>query len=220
MQNIVNWIRFICIKKIQTFVDFCNFYRRFIKAFSKLVKLLTRMIKKKIEFEWTNFVNETFEILKKQMIEISIFRHYDRNRKTILKIDFSDWCLDEVLFQYDDEKVLHSMTFFNKKMIFVECNYEIYDKKLLIIIRCLKHWRFELKDIDEFVEIYIDHKSLKIFMTNKKLTSRQVRWLEILIDYNIKIQYQFEVKNVKADVLIRMFDFRSIENDERKLYRN
>ena len=62
----------------------------FIKAFSKLVKLLIRMIKKKIEFEWTDLVNETFETLKKQMIEISIFRHYDRNRKTILKIDFSD----------------------------------------------------------------------------------------------------------------------------------
>ena len=123
------------------------------------------------------------------MIETSIFRHYDRNRKTILKIDFFDWCLDEMLSQYDDEKVLHSMTFFSKKMILVECNYEIYDKKFLVIIRCLKHWRFEFENIDEFVEIYIDHKSLKIFMTSKKLISRQIRWIEILIDYNIKIQY-------------------------------
>ena len=97
MQNIVNWIRFICIKKIQTFVNFCNFYRRFIKAFSKFVKLLIRMIKKKIEFQWTDFVNEIFEILKKQIIEISILRHYDRNRKIILKIDFSNWCLNEML---------------------------------------------------------------------------------------------------------------------------
>ena len=219
IQNIVNWARSICIKKMQIFVNFCNFYRRFIKAFSKLVKLLIKMIKKKIDFEWIDLVNETFEVLKKQMIEISILRHYDRNRKTILKIDFFDWCLDEMLSQYDDEKVLHSMTFFSKKMILVECNYEIYDKKLLAIIRCLKYWRLEFEDIDEFVEIYIDHKSLKIFITSKKFTSRQVRWVEILIDYNIKIQYQFEVKNVKVDVLTRMFEFRSIENDERKLYR-
>ena len=217
IQNIVNWVRSICIKKMQIFVNFCNFYRRFIKAFSKLVKFLTRMIKKKTDFEWIDFVNEAFEILKKQMIETSIFRHYDRNRKTILKIDFFDWCLDEMLSQYDDEKVLHSMIFFNKKIILVECNYEIYDKKLLTIIRCLKHWRFEFENIDEFVEIYIDHKNLKIFMTSKKLTSRQVRWVEILIDYNIKIQYQFEIKNVKVDVLIRMFEFRSIENNEREL---
>ena len=136
------------------------------------------------------------------MMKISIFRHYDRNRKTILKIDFSDWCLDEVLFQYDDEKIFHSKIFFNKKMIFVECNYEIYDKKFLIIIRCLKHWRFEFENIDEFVEIYIDHKNLKIFITSKKFTFHQIRWVEVLIDYNIKIQYQFEIKNVKTNVLI------------------
>ena len=147
------------------------------------------MIKKKINFEWIDFVNETFEILKKQIINVSIFRHYDRNRKIILEIDSSNWCLNEVLFQYDDDEVFHSMIFFNKKMISIECNYEIYDKKLLIIIRCLKHWKFEFENIDEFVEIYIDHKNLKIFMTSKKFTFRQIRWIEILIDYNIKIQY-------------------------------
>ena len=219
MQNIVNWVRSTYIKKMQTFVDFCNFYRRFIKVFSKLVKFLTRMIKKKIDFEWIDLANEAFEILKKQMIETSILRHYDRNRKTILKIDFSNWCLDEVLSQYDDDEVLHSIAFFNKKIISAECNYEIYDKKLLVIIRCLKHWRFELENIDEFVEIYIDHKSLKIFMTSKKLTSRQIRWVKILIDNNIKIQYQFEVKNVKTNVLTRMFEFRLVDDDERELYR-
>ena len=219
IQNIVNWVRSICIKKMQIFVNFCNFYHRFIETFSKFVKFLIRIIKKKFDIEWIDFVDKTFEILKKQMIEITILRHYDRNRKTILKIDFFDWCLDEMFFQYNDEKVFHSMIFFNKKMIFVECNYEIYDKKLLIIIRYLKHWQFELENIDEFVEIYINHKNLKIFMTNKKFISRQIRWVEILIDYNIKIQYQFEVKNVKIDVLIWMFEFRSIENDERKLYK-
>ena len=40
-----------------------------------------------------------------------------------------------------------------------------------------------------------------------------------MIDYNIKIQYQFEIKNVKTNVLIRMFDFRFVENDERKFYK-
>ena len=177
------------------------------------------MINKKIDFEWIIEINDVFEILKKQIIEISIFRHYDRNRKTILKIDFFDWYLEKVFSQYDDDEIFHSMIFFNKKMIFVECNYEIYNKKLLTIIRCLKHWRFEFEKIDEFVEIYINHKNLKIFMTFKKFIFRQIYWVEILIDYNIKIQYQIEVKNVKIDVLIRMLEFRSIENDERKRYR-
>ena len=153
------------------------------------------------------------------MIETLIFKHYDRKRKVILKCDSSNWCLSEILSQYDDEKILHSMIFYSKKMILAKCNYEIYDKKLLIIIRCLKHWRFELKEIDELVEIYIDHKDLKIFMIIKKLISRQVRWVEILTNYNIRIQYQSSAKNVKVDALTRMLEYRSNENDERQKYR-
>jgi len=56
-----------------------------------------------------------------------------------LKIDASNYVKDEILSQYDDENVLHSMIFYSKSMIFAEINYHIYDKKLLIIIRCFKH---------------------------------------------------------------------------------
>ena len=41
--------------------------------------------------------------------------------------------------QYNDDEVLHSMIFYNKNFNFVEINYYIYDKKLLIIIRCFEH---------------------------------------------------------------------------------
>jgi len=60
-------------------------------------------------------------------------------RKIILKTDFLKYVNDEVLSQYDDKDILHSMIFYSKNMIFAECNYEIYDKELLIIICCLKH---------------------------------------------------------------------------------
>ena len=139
IRDIVEWAQLICLKNVQTFVKFCNFYRRFIKEFFKLTKFLTRMIRKKIDFEWFDEINQVFETLKKQMIETFIFKHYDRKRKIILECDSSNWCLKKILFQYDDEKILHSMIFYSKKMILAKCNYEIYDKKLLIIIRCLKH---------------------------------------------------------------------------------
>ena len=73
------------------------------------------------------------------MIEIFIFRHYDRIKQIVLKIDFSNYVNAKVLSQYDDERVLQFVVFYNRNLISIECNYEIYDKKLLIIIRCLKH---------------------------------------------------------------------------------
>jgi len=68
------------------------------------------------------------------MTETSILRHFDQTHDFILEIDSFNYINDEVLFQYDDEDVLHSIVFYSKNMFSAECNYEIYDKKLLIII--------------------------------------------------------------------------------------
>ncbi len=80
-----------------------------------------------------------FEELKQQMTTALILKHFDLIREAILKTNFSNYVNNEVLSQYDDEDILHSMIFYSKNMILAECNYKIYDKKLLIIICCLKH---------------------------------------------------------------------------------
>ena len=39
------------------------------------------------------------------------------------------------------------MAFISRKMTVHECNYEIYDKKLLIIVKAFEEWRPELAKI-------------------------------------------------------------------------
>jgi len=77
--------------------------------------------------------------MKRCIIEIFILRHFDQTRETILEIDSFDYVNDEVLSQYNDEEILHSIAFYSKNMSSAECNYEIYDKELLIIIRAFEH---------------------------------------------------------------------------------
>ncbi len=69
-----------------------------------------------------------------------ILKHFNSIKETILKINFLNYVNDEVLSQYNDEDILHSVIFYNKNMISAECNYKIYNKELLTIIWCLKHW--------------------------------------------------------------------------------
>ena len=175
MKVIINWTRFTNLKKIQIFVNFVNFYRRFIRDFSKKIKILILMIKQFVKFEWIAEIEKIFNLLKKTMTKIFIFRHYDRIKQIILKIDFSNYVNAEMLSQYDDEKFLHLVVFCNRNMISIECNYEIFDKKLLVIIRCLKHWNSKFENIKKLIKIFIDHKNLEIFMISKKLISRQIR---------------------------------------------
>ncbi len=169
---IVNWITSINLKEIQSFVRFVNFYRRFIRNFFKLVKSFTQLIRKDTSFVWNKVCIQAFRNLKKQISFASVLRHFDLKRQTILKIDALNYVKDEILSQYDDENVLHLMIFYSKSMIFAEINYHIYDKKLLIIIRCFKHWWLELECTELLIQIFIDHQALKIFMKNKQLSQR------------------------------------------------
>ncbi len=216
-----NWKVSRSLTHVQIFIDFCNFYRRFIKNFSKIIRLMIKLTQKNHLFEWTKICQMIFEELKQQMTTVFVLKHFDSIREAILKTDFLNYVNDEVLSQYDDENILHSMIFYSKNMILAECNYEIYDKELLIIIRCLKHWCSELKCTDILIKIFIDHLNLKYFMIIKELTRRQIRWAEKLSEYNFKIIYQSGKQNLKVDVLIRMSNVKLIEtNDDRKLYQH
>jgi hypothetical protein len=78
----------------------------------------------------------------------------------------------EILSQKENDDLIKSMTYFSKTLFSVECNYEIYDKELLAIIHCFEKWRVELQSIELFINVFIDYKSLKYFMTIKKLNKR------------------------------------------------
>ncbi len=202
---IVNWATLINLKEVQSFVKFVNFYHRFIKNFSKLVKPFTQLTRKNTSFIWNEVCVQAFDDLKKQVSSISVLRHFNSKQQTILKINASDYVKDEILSQYDNENVFHSIAFYSKSMILAECNYHIYDKKLLIIIQCFEHWRFKLECTELFIQMFIDHQTLKIFMKNKQLTWCQVNYLDILFKFNFQIIFWSGKMNTKVNALIRMF---------------
>ncbi len=77
--------------------------------------------------------------MKKRMTEAFILHHFDQNKEAILETDSFNYVNDDILSQYDDEETLYSMIYYSKNLSFAECNYKIYDKKLLAIIRAFKH---------------------------------------------------------------------------------
>ena len=67
------------------------------------------------------------------------------------------------------------VTFISKSMNPTKRNYEIYNKKMLVVIRCLEAQRHYLEKAKVQFEIQTDYKNLQYFMTSQKLNHRQAR---------------------------------------------
>jgi hypothetical protein len=63
-------------------------------------------------------------------------------------------------------------------------------------------------------EVFTDHKSLKYIFTQKDLNMRQRRWLELIKDYNLSLQYHPGKANVVADALSRKAYVNYLSTDE------
>ena len=204
---------------MRAFIGFCNFYRRFVLNFSKIAGPLNALTKKNapLPFNWSPECEKAFSDLKQRVCEAPILRYFDPNEQCFVETNSSDYVNAGVLSQPDGNGILHLVAYFSRRMSPAECNYEIYDKELLAIIRCFKKWKPELEGTGLPVKVLTDHKGLEYFMTTKKLTPRQARWAEFLSEYNFIISYQSGKKNEKADALTRKPNERPINEDDKRL---
>jgi hypothetical protein len=80
-------------------------------------------------------------------------------------------------------------------------NYPTHDLELAAVVHDLKIWRHYL--MGKRCELYTDHNSLEYIFTQSNLNLRQRRWLQLIIDYDLGINYHPGKANVVADALSR-----------------
>ncbi|WMV57246.1 hypothetical protein MTR67_050631, partial [Solanum verrucosum] len=80
-----------------------------------------------------------------------------------------------------------------------EKNYPTHDLELAAVVFALKIWRHYLYGVK--YEVFTDHHSLQHVFTQKDLNLRQRRWMELLKDYDVTIEYHLGKANVVADAL-------------------
>jgi len=92
-----------------------------------------------------------------------------------VEADASDYATEGVLStKYKDGK-WRPVVFISKLLNTTEQNYEIHDKEIVAVIRCLEAWRHYLEGAKLEFEIWTDHKNLQYFITSQKLNHRQAR---------------------------------------------
>jgi hypothetical protein len=173
---IANWKVPTTVKGVQLFLGFGNFYRRFVREYSRITRPLHNLTKKDIPFVWSPACQAAFEKLRKRLVNAPILKHYSPDYETQIETDASDRVVTGVISQKFSDK-WHPVTFYSKTMNGAERNYKIYNKEMLAVICALQEWRAKLKGLhqNEQFRILTNHYTLEYFMTTKKLSARQAR---------------------------------------------
>ncbi|XP_018410495.1 PREDICTED: myeloperoxidase-like [Nanorana parkeri] len=131
---ILDWLPPMDRKGVQRFVGFANFYRRFIRDFSKIVLPITQLTRKLSRFQWSQEAQAAFTQLKLQFTSAPILRHPDPELPYVLEVDASEAAVGAVLSQRQGLKsLLHPVAYFSRKLSVAERNYDVGDQELLAI---------------------------------------------------------------------------------------
>ena len=81
---------------------------------------------------------KAFLVLKDMFTKKSILTIFNPKKKIIIEIDINRIVLSAILSQLNKKDRLYPVTFYSRNFTTSELNYDIYDKKLLIIVNSFK----------------------------------------------------------------------------------
>jgi len=157
---------------------------------------------------------KAFDKLKRIFTSKPVLAAPDLNKEFRVEADASNYVTGGVLsIKCSDEK-WRLVAFISKSLSDTERNYEIHDKEMLVVVRCLEAWRHFLEGMVVKFEIWTDHKNLEYFMKAQKLNRRQARWALYLSRFDFTLKHVPGSKMGKADSLSRRPDWEiGVEKD-------
>lgn len=196
IKAITEWPAPTNVHEVRSFMGLAGYYRRFVEGFSKIALPITSLVRKKAKFIWTEKCEEAFKELKKRLTTAPVLVLPEEGKDFEVYSDASMEGLGCVLMQ--NGKVI---AYASRQLRPNEKNYPVHDLELAGVIFALKIWRHYL--YGSTCKIFTDHKSLTYLFTQKELNMRQRRWLELMKDYDITLEYHPGKANRVADALSR-----------------
>ena len=157
VEDIVNWKQPKNVTEIRDFLGLAGYYRRFVKHFSLITALLTRLIRKVVKFEWDDQCEQNFQELNNCLISALVLTLSTTGAGYVIFSDALRQGFGCDLMQ--DGRVIAYASHRIKKH---ETNYHTHDLELTAVVFSLKIWRHYL--YEEMCQVFTDHKSLKYLL--------------------------------------------------------
>ena len=212
VEGVTQWPTPTCKKHVQGFLGFANFYRRFIKDFSKVAGPLNRLTGLS-EWKWTEEEQKAFDTIKRLITSAPVLAVPNDDDPFKIECDASKFAIGAELSQKQDGK-WRTIAFLSRSLSPAERNYEIYDREMLAIMHALDEWRHFLLGAKHSVEVWTDHKNLEYFRKPQRLNPRQVRWLLTIQEFDLALSHHPGKSMGKPDALSRRPDHAEDTSDE------
>lgn len=148
-------------------------------------------------------VKKFFEKLKNVFCKKHVLQHFHLSKAIRWETDASENATEDVWSKQDSDKNWHLVAFFLRKILPAKKNYKTHDAKLWVIIICFKLGQHSLKEATRTISHIIDHKNPGKFMEITCLSIWHIWFIQKLLRYNFKIDYQTVNKN-QADTLSQL----------------
>ncbi|KAE8687867.1 Detected protein of unknown function [Hibiscus syriacus] len=204
IRAIVEWKPPTKATELRAFLGLANYYRRFVKGYSKIATPLTELLKKDKVWEWSTECQEAFEKIKEAMVNEPVLVLPDYTKSFVVFTDASDVAIGGVLMQEG-----HPVAYESRKLNETERRYSVHEKEMTAVVHCLRTWRHYLLG-SRFV-VFTDNIANSCFLTQKKLSPKQARWQEFLAEFDFSMEYKPGKVNCVADGLSRRYAIETVE---------
>jgi len=154
---------------------FFNYYRRFIKNFTFIVKpiLETFRMHGKIKFVWSEKCQQALDTLKSELLADPILIYPDLNKEMVLYTDACDFGIGAELSQAVDG-IMRPIAFASRTLAKHEIHWSVTEKEAYAVVWAIKHFRTYLYGTR--FSVVTDHTALKILEKGRSENRRLERW--------------------------------------------
>ena len=138
VQRVVDWPVLRSVKDVQKFLGLANYYKWLVKNFIRIAKPLYEITRKDVKWNWRERQQKVFEKLKKRFTMEPVLIILDSDKKMRVKVKVSDFTIGRVLQMKCKDEKQRLVVYISKSLNEAEKNYEIHNKEMLAIIRCLE----------------------------------------------------------------------------------
>ncbi len=179
-----------------------------IRHYADITAPLEEIKRVKGDIVWTDKLREHWQLFKRAFATAPLLRFPDFNKRFVLATDASQTGIGGILYQPDDEQNTITSTnivaITSKKLDATQRNYPVYKKELFAVIHSLRKFHSYIWGRRD-VLVLTDHRPLIHILNQKNLSVALQQWLDVLLHYDLHIQYRPGLLHVYPDAISRMY---------------